>query len=327
MKKIHIHLIIFICLALVSCKTSFRITVKEPAVVNVPNNIQKFGIINNVNIKNSPEEMISIALGTQQLNGNVVAAERALDGVLRALSNSNFMQGEIIKITPNMRNIDRELNWTLLDSIAKTKKLDGFFELSELRTIAPVGGTILAGATGKTSVKLDGTLFVTIHITETGEKHERFSVKQHYNIPISGTTNIVDILNDAVKKREYYRALGFELGYKAGRLISPNWVWVGRTYYTKGHKTIKRAKPMIKKGNWDIAEKQLMLDDDYGKEKIRGRILYNLALVNEGQGEIDNAIMYAEKSALECGNKLANEYLMTLKKRKRILDQMAAEEK
>ncbi len=309
-------------LLVVSCKTSFRISVKEPSVVKLANNIQNFGIINNVNNDNSPEKIISVALGAQTLNGNVLAAERASDGVLRALGNSSFMQGEIIPITSNMRNKDAELNWSILDSIAKTKKLDGFFELSELRTISPVGGTILAGASGKTSARLDGTLFVTIHISETGQKYERFSVNQHYNIPLSGTINILDILNDAVRKREYYRALGFELGYKAGRLISPNWVWVGRTYYTKGHRTIKRAKSMIKNGNWDIAEKQLIQDEDYGKEKIRGRILYNLALVNEGQGEIDNAIMYAERSALECGNKLANDYIEKLRKRKRIIDKM-----
>src|SRR5690606_22671547 len=100
------------------------------------------------------------------------------------------------------------------------------------------------------------------------------------------------------------------------------WVWVGRSYYTKGTSGLNRAKNMIRQGNWDIAEKQLLIDVDHPKEKIRGGVLYNLALVKEGQGFLDEAVIYAEKSALECGNKLANEYLVKLRERQRLLQFM-----
>jgi hypothetical protein len=78
---------------------------------------------------------------------------------------------------------------------------------------------------------------------------------------------------------------------------------------------------MIYKGNWDIAEKQLLQDVEHPKEKVRGRTLYNLALIKEGQGEVDVAIEYAERAAL-AGDKLANEYLVKLRGRKRDLERM-----
>ncbi len=308
-----------------SCKTSFRITVKEPATIKLANNIQRFGVISTINNENSPEKTIGMAMGVEQINGNVIAGERAIDGVLRALENSNFLTAERFQLEPFMLTEDGQLKWDVIDSVAKTKNYDGIFQMDELRSSSPVGGSVLANVSGQQSTPLNGTLFITVRLVESKEKHERFSVRYRYNIPISGSTSVIDILNDVVKKREYYRALGFQLGYQAGNLVHPNWVWVNRKFYNKGSKSLKRAKQMIRKGNWDIAERTLLPDTESWKDKVRGRVFYNLALVNEGQGEIDNAIMYAEKSAIETGNKMANEYLNILLIRKRVLDQMEQE--
>ncbi len=304
---------------LFSCKHSYRISVKEPAVIRLPDDVKVIGVINNVNEENSPEKVIASMLGAEQLNGNVTAAERAIDGVLRALSDSQNMRGEIIEMDSTYI-VDGKMNWSLLDSIATARGIDGFIELTELRTISPVGGTVLANAAGQTSNRLSGTLFINVHVVSTGENHQRYSVNKTYDIPISGSTSIVDILNDVQRKREYYRALGFQLGYRAGELVYPNWVWVGRKYYTRGTPAVKRAKNMLREGNWDIAERQLLIDEDYKKEGKRGRVLFNLALVKEAQGEIDLAILYAERAAFECGNKEANAYLVKLRNRKRQME-------
>ncbi|MFA5574464.1 MAG: DUF6340 family protein [Brumimicrobium sp.] len=136
-----------------------------------------------------------------------------------------------------------------------------------------------------------------------------------HHVPVfSSATAYISILNDVQRKSEYFKALGFQLGHKAAGLLYPNWVWVGRSYYSKGSKNIKRAKPMIAKGNWDIAEKQLLMETNPKNEKVQRRILYNLALVKEGQGQITEAIEFAEQSAL-LGDKMANEYLKILRRR------------
>lgn len=321
MKNALLLIIVGAALALSSCKNHYRISVKEPAVIKLPEDTKVIGVINNVTDENSPEKLIAMILGSEQLNGNVAAAERAVDGVLRALSDSRTMRGQIFEIDSTHFNSEGKLNWTVLDSIARVNGIDGFVELSEIRTVSPVGGTVLASATGQKNNKLKGTLFINVHVVSSGVTHERFSVNRSYNVPVSGSTNIIEILNDVNRKKEYYRALGFSMGYDAGELIYPNWVWVGRMYYTRGTPAIKRAKDMLKHGNWDIAEKQLLMDEEIDRVGKRGRVLYNLALVKEAQGEIDLAILFAERASLECGNKEANEYLVKLRQRKRQMEE------
>lgn len=314
-KLLFIVLIAFIS---VGCKSRFRITVKEPAVVDLPNDARSFGIINAVNEENSPEQKIAGAvLGTAQINGNVEAAERAVAGALRALDQSNSLTGTKVPQIEGVYNADGSVNWSMLDSIAEKEGFDGFIELSKMETQSPVGGTVLANASGQNNMRLDGSMYINTYIIKDHVAIEQYKVFHRYNIPTSGSTSVINILNDSKRKTEYFKALGFQLGYKAASLLYPNWKWVNRTYFNKGSRILKRAKPMIREGNWDIAEEQLEMGLNAKSDRVRGRVLYNLALVNEGQGELDKAIEYAKESALACGNKLANEYLNTLKDRKR----------
>lgn len=307
-------------LILGSCKNSYRITVKEPAVIPLPSDTKVIGVINNVTDINSPEKPIAAILNSAELNGNVAAAERAVDGLLRALTNSRDIRGEIFEVDSSHFVANGELDWAVLDSIAAERGIDGFVEMNELRTVSPVGGAIMVNATGQTRYRLTGTLFMNVHVVATGENFERFSASRSYNIPTSGSTNIINIMNDLQRRREFYRALGFELGFAVGSMIYPNWMWVGRKYYTRGTPAVRSARHMLRQGNWDLAERTLLNDEEYHKRNKRARVLFNLALANEGQGELDNAILYAERAAAEGGGKLANEYLQTLRNRKRQLE-------
>lgn len=269
----------------VGCKTSFRISVKEPAAVKISNEATSFGIINNVDSDNSPEKKIAgVILGTEQINGNVEAAKRAIDGALRAFENSGHLKGQTLGSDTEIHKENGEVDWEKLNKIWEEKELDGFIELTQMETVSPVGRNVLANASGQRSTRLDGTMYVNYYIIKSKEKHERYKVFYSYRIPLSGSTNAIDLFNDAQRKKEYYKALGFQLGYKSAALIYPNRVWIDRDYYTKGSKVLKRAKPMIRKGNWDIAEEQLLMGLNSKSDKVMGRTTFNLALVKEGQG-------------------------------------------
>ena len=301
------------------CKTSFRISVKEPAVIKISDEVKSFAVVNNVNSTNSAEEVIGSILQGEHFKGNIVASEGSVDGVLRALDNSNLLKGTVFT-SDSLHLTSSAVNWEYLERVANDKELDGFIEIAAVKTVAPVGGSIVASAQGKSNTNISGTAYINYYAVNERVSHERVAVKYNYKIPVSGNVSVFDILNDAVRRKEYYRALGFELGYKAGKLIYPNWVWVNRKYYTRGSKELKQAKPMIAKGNWDIAEKQLIYGLEAGSKKELARTYFNLALVKEGQGDVDKAIEYAETAALEYGDKLANEYLVQLRKRKRQIE-------
>lgn len=302
--------------------SSFRISVIEPAEIKIPSDIQRVGIINLVNNRNSPEQTAAdIVLGGQQINGNIVAAERAVDGIINSLNHSRNMHGEKVN-QDDLKELSEAVAWDSIMARAQRRGLHAVLVMTELRSVSPLGGTIVGNVTGQNNSKLEGILHYEIRTLDDGGRIEGLTCRSVYNIPISGSTNVIDILSDVARKREAYRSMGYNLGYRAASRLYPNWVWVDRDYYNKGSRDLKAAKPMIRSGNWDIAEKQLNQDIDNGKIKIRGRVLYNMALVKEGQGYIDEAITYAERSALECYNKKANEYLVKLKRRKRQLESM-----
>jgi len=303
----------FLAFAIVSCKTSFRISVQIPPKVKLPFEVTKLGAVNNVTKDNSPEKVIAEIMTSQSLNGNVVAANNSTEGLFRGLERSGYLSAESMSTTE--LTLGGAPNWPFIDSLCAARKLNGIIETSSVTTSSPVGGTVLASAAGQTSTRLQGTMYSNIYIANTHQHMEKIQIDRHYDIPLNGGISIISILNDVQRKQQYYRALGYELGYGTGMLFFANWIWVDRTYYTKGCTSLKRARSMIKSGNWDIAEKQLLQDVDHYKNKVRGRILYNLALVKEGQGDLDEAAQYAEKAALECGNKLANEYLVKLRNR------------
>ena len=233
---------------LASCKTSFRISVKEPSIVKIPSEVRTIGVLNNVNKENIPEKIIEVLLQSQSINGNTVAAERAVEGVLRGLGKSSNLIGKTLA-NGEIKTYDGNVNWSAIDSICNSQVLQGILELTEVQTISPVGGSLLASSTGQSSTRLEGYLYANIYIANTHEIIERLRIRRFYNIPLSGTTSIIDILNDVKRKQEYYRALGYELGYGMAKLIYPNWVLVDRDYYTKGSDVLKRARPMIKEGN------------------------------------------------------------------------------
>ena len=83
-----------------------------------------------------------------------------MDGVLRALDNSNQLKGQTLEIRDSIRMEDGELNWTFIDSVCRTRNMQGLIEFVEVRSVSPIGGTILANASGQRSTKLDGSLIV-----------------------------------------------------------------------------------------------------------------------------------------------------------------------
>ena len=265
----YLRLLSFLAIAvsIVSCKTNYRISVDEPAQVNLPDDVKVVGVINNIeNGNKNSSTVIAQALDPEQIKGNKNAAERAVDGVINSLTNTTDMIGQSFS-DDSMYLENGDLDWTYIDSIGKLQGIHAFVELNELRTVSPVGGTVLASASGQSSQTLEGVMFVNVHVVSTGQTFERWSLSRKYRIPVSQSNNPIDLIGSVQKKQEYYRRLGFNLGYEAGELIYTHRVWVNRMYFNKGSRSLKAAKHNMRQGNWDAAEKQLLHDVDNGNVK------------------------------------------------------------
>lgn len=294
-----------------SCKTNFRISVVRPPAILLHEQTTRILIINNVTHDNSPDKLLSQALQGQQYNGNLMASERAVLGIIRSLDDSQYLKG--IPTNPISLRNGKDINWARVDSLCEVLGAHAIIEIEQFESQAPVGGTIVANATGQRTSPLRGWSYNNVYIAGTHEHIDRLEVGEVYNMPVSGTLDPLLMLNDMMRKRELYGHLGQSVGYRTGRMFYANWVWVNRTFYNKGSMNLRRAKRLIRTGNWDLAERILLQAINSPRRKAAGRAKYNLALVYEGQGRLEEAIAMAERAALENGTRLAYNYINVLK--------------
>jgi tetratricopeptide (TPR) repeat protein len=116
--------------------------------------------------------------------------------------------------------------------------------------------------------------------------------------------------NDAIK--DVSRKTGQDYAY---RLI-PYWVKVTRDYYVKGTNNFGIAKRKAQTGNWDGAAELWKKETTSSDSKIAGRACYNMAIICEINGQLDEAIAWAQKAYENYNNKLALRYVNILKNRK-----------
>ncbi len=298
-----------------SCsKASFRISVTLPPVISVPEDVHSFIILNNVTDSNSPDDLLKKVLKGQIPNGNLIAAEQTITGLLRSFDDSKYYKGIVFREI-NLRNKAHLPDWNKIDSICNTNLSQGVIEIATFRSQAPVGGVVLDNVLGKTNSTLSGSGFFNIYLPGYQSYLERLETSGFYNIPISGNIHPLNVLNDVLRKQEYYGALGFTVGRKMGESMISTWHWVNRQYYKKGSRELKMAKNLIRKGHWDLAEKQLQSGLKHPSRKVKGRTMFNMALVFEGQGHLNKAIEMAERSAFEGTTRPAYDYINVLKRR------------
>lgn len=309
----HVGILLVVTVLLASCKTSFRISIVSPPAIQLNAETTRIVILNNVTHDNSPDKLIMQALQGQPVNGNIAAAEQTVIGLMRSFEDAQFLKGSVLN--PLIVRNNHEINWPRLDSICVANQAHAVLEIESFQSQAPIGGTVLANATGQRSSPLRGWGYFNFYIPATKEHLYRLEVGEVYNMPVAGNANPLAILNDMMRKRELYGLLGRSVGYSAGRLFYPHWIWVGRTYYNKGSAGLRRAKRSIRHGNWNVAEQILLSEINSRSRKASGRAKYNLALVYEGQGRIEDAIFMAERAAVENGTKLAFNYINILRRR------------
>ncbi|HDP94545.1 MAG TPA: tetratricopeptide repeat protein [Candidatus Aminicenantes bacterium] len=125
-------------------------------------------------------------------------------------------------------------------------------------------------------------------------------------------------------KREAINQAGYYSGMRYGERISPTWITLTRTYYSKGCPEFETAKRYVRSGDWQAAE-QLWLDVADGPDReLAGKATYNLAFSAEIRGKLEQALELARKAYNRFGNRKAFNYMGELQAR--ILERQRLEE-
>jgi len=304
----------FLCVVFLStgCKTTFRISVQIPAVIDLPKEVKRISIVDQFSTnKPTTSSILDGVVSGEQVNGDRIAAQQFSGGMSQSL-----MKGNYESVVGNPKVSIQLGNQQQMDSIFQHDQSQAIVVLTNFDTDAPVGGVVLSDALGQQGYRLTSHAMIGVYC-QNGFQLDQIPISNWVDLPSSGSLNPLALLQDVVNKRKWYNDLGRVTGFSAGAMFYPNWVWVDRIYYNKGCRELREAKRLIRFGNWDLAEKKLspVLSDPLLKRKAKARASFNLALIYEGEGRLDDAIQMAEKSALEYNCKYAPIYLRQLKAR------------
>ncbi len=111
-----------------------------------------------------------------------------------------------------------------------------------------------------------------------------------------------------------------EVSKKAGRVYAirliPYRIRVTRDYFVKGTDNFKVAKRRAQLGKWDEAAELWEKETENPKMKIAGRAHYNMAIISEINGNLDDAVAWAQKAYSDFRNKQGLRYVRILENRK-----------
>lgn len=301
---------------LVSCKMQqLYLNVLEPAPVTLSREIKKVGIIN----RSMPTDQTKIldvldkALSLEGVDLDKDGAEQAIMGLSgELLNNERFNEvknlTDIDFRTPSLMGIfPVPLSWDIVDKVCSETGTDALFALEYYDTDTKIKySTYDEGSREVLGLKIPGivTRADMETIVKTGWRiydPGRRTIADEYNhlesFVFSGTgvTPLVAVAaligrKDAVKEVSNKAGHGYAL-----RLI-PYHLRVMRDYFVKGTNSFRIAKRKAQVGKWNEAGELWAQETTNPKRKAAGRATYNMAIINEINGDLDTSLQWAQKA-------------------------------
>ena len=326
-------LVISIILCSCSSTNSLTISVTEPAPVYVPSNIKSIGIVNRSLPleKNKNIDKLDKILSAEGKNLDKEGARESVVGLFDELKNNNkFSEVKIIDSvdvrSPGAGVFPSVLSWKTIERICYENNVDAIFVLSFYDTDAKIDYKAVP-------IKIDGPLGIKIPAVEhhaiiatlikTGwriyDPANKFILDEYLvneNIVLTGAgINPIRAIEAIMGRKEAVLQLSNSIGHNYALRILPYRIRVSRHYYVRGTNNFKIAKRRAQTGKWDEAAELWDKEVSNLKRKVAGRACYNMAIINEINGDLNAAVEWASKSYTDYKNKKALRYLNVLKYR------------
>jgi len=326
-------LILLLVLALASCKTQqLYLNVVEPAPVTLPAYIKNVGVINRSipSDKTKALDVLDKVLSLEGVNLDKDGAMESIRGLSDELAvNTRFNEvkslNDIDFRTSALTDFPTPLTWEIVDQICRDSKTDALFSLEKFDT-----DTHLNYSNRKVEIKTPlGTIPGIEHqanmetLVKTGWRIYDPNSKQIldeyiYNESIMFTGRGVNPLVAAsalVGRKDAVNQVSNKAGHGYALRIIPYKLRVMRDYYVKGTDNFKIARRKAQVGKWDEAGLLWEKETTNSSTRIAGRACYNMAIINEINGDLNSALKWAQKSYEDTNNKLALQYVRILQNR------------
>ena len=335
-----------IILILSSCSSinSLTLSVQEPAPVTLPSNIKTVGIIDRSLPAEQNETMDKIdkILTAEGKNLDKDGAHAAVMSLMNELKiNDQFSDVKIIE-NNNIKSagvgvFPSALSWQTIERICIENDVDAIFALSFYDTDAQVDYKAVP-------IEIEGPMGIKIpmiehHATIHTQIKTGFRIYDRVNnaivdeflvneqiVSTGKGINPMEAVEAVLKRKEDVIQISNNIGHHYALRILPYHVRVSRNYYVRGSDNFEIAKRRAQTGDWDGAAELWEKEITNPKSKIAGRAYYNMAIINEINGDLNTAVEWASKSYTDYNNKKALQYVHVLQDRieenKRLQQQM-----
>ncbi len=312
---------------------TLTMSVTEPAPVTLPSEVKTIGIIDRslVAEKNEMLDGIDKILSAEGKNLDKNGAARLIQGIYDELTkNERFFKIKIIK-DPNLRSagmgvFPAALSWQDIDKLCADNEVDAIFSLSFYDTDALIDFKLVpvevTGPLGISATVMEQHLTIRT-IIKTGWRiydpankiiWDEFSINEEV-ISSGKGINPMKAYETVVGRKEAVMQISSNIGQAYALRILPYRIRVNRYYYVGGSPNFKIAKRRAQTGDWHGAAELWEQELTNPKRKIAGRACYNMAIINEIDGNLVDAADWASKSYTDYKNKKALRYLNILKYR------------
>lgn len=324
----------FVSGALASCSTArMTIEVLVPPQNTIKSEVEEIALINRVDPEEAHSALYINGEFSENLDGlNLGMQEAALYGLGTALNDYEYYnvgEGKGGNYKREGRFKGPKLPRTELKRLCALYKVDGIIVLEGYDAGIYASGDV----TQSTAVDRSyGTVYVP-SFNGRQEVHMRLYFRFYDNLTgeVIYEEEIDDIMSttasgstpDEVERRMPDKAglmerLAVKLGSEVAKHISPHWEKDTRKYYAYGNGQLVRAGNLAQSGYWERASNIWfdLVEGEGVSNSVVKKACFNMILASEVAGDLDLAIVWAERCEEEFGLKRATAYKELLKKRK-----------
>ena len=324
-----------LCYILIGCSATNNLTmgVNEPALVELSPEIRTIGIINRSipSEGNKKADQIDKVLSAEGLKLDQHGSEAAL----RALKKSLLDQGnfEEVKILEAADDINKglgiwpaNLSWEMIDKLCQENAVDAIFSLAYYDTETKIDYRA-------TTMQLPNDLGIKVAVP-AHELTLHTLVKNGWRIydpkfgaiadelmcneqlvSVGKGINPIRAYEAIAGRKEAVIQYSSNMGGRYANRLQPTYRRISREYFVRGSHNFVVAKRRAQTGDWEGAAALWEQELDNSDPKIAGRAYYNMAIINEINGDLDSAMDWASKAYSDYNNKPALRYLNALKYR------------
>lgn len=333
MKKVLPFLIIALLVASCSPISTLTLSVPQPSNVYLSKEVKNIGIINRSvpNVKYSKLDVIDKILTAEEKNLDINSANESILGLQTALQENNRFDNIIVIDSLLLKDygidvFSPELNQEEIEKLCSQNNLDAIYELSFFDTDALVSyktskdmlpntfgikiPTLVHHVTINTQIKSGWRIYDNVAKTLSDE----FSRSDNVVVSGSGINPIKAYETIKNRKNEVFR-ISKKIGQNYAYEIIPYTIRERRLYFVKGNSNFEKAQRRAQTGDWDGAGELWNIETRNADPKLAGRAYYNMAIINEINGNLKQALDWASKSYSDYGIKEALQYTKILKSR------------